>query len=309
MPIVHLPDGRVVHFADDTAPEAIEAAVRSMAANTGEGRRSYFDDVARTAAGEVSGFARGLTAPVLHPLDTVAGLAQTVTHPIDTTTAVLRNIKRLSMEGDAGEIGDAVGNVLGGVVGAKALPAAAARAPAGMVRAGEIATRTGAAIDKVTPFGLAEAAFRADPHGLAVAAAPTALKVGGRVLTKAGEALGGRPAAALAPAGDAMAAGYDRYLPNTSAPASAPVSPLAAALSDQLPEAFGADTTAGPRVAGLRRPSAPAPRRPIGAEPMRELAAPSASAEIDQLIRALQNQRSPAAPQQFPAAWQPFLRK
>jgi hypothetical protein len=217
LPRVHLPGGGIANFPEGTPQEEIEAAI-AQHAPTAEPRapRSYLADVLATGGAELSGAFKGATAPILHPIDTVTGLASAVRHPLDTGEAVLRNISRLASEGSPEDIGDAIGQVLGSAVTAKAAPMAlrgvSRVAPGAIAATGEALTKGGSFVEKASPFGLAEAAWRADPRGLAVAAAPYAMKAAGRGLSAIAEKLQGAGAPAIEDAAEA-APGRDRRMP------------------------------------------------------------------------------------------------
>lgn len=180
---------------------------------------SYGDDVLSTLKGEGEGLVSGLTSPFLHPIDTAKGAYNTVRHPIDT----VKGISKILTEGSAEDLGQLYGNVAGGAILGK-VAAGAPRTVRGIVKAapdalaatGKGLERAGDFTKRVSPYGMAEAALRGDWKGGAVAAAPYAMKGTGSLLRKAGEWLGAETpeAAPSAP----LVEGFDRYMPNVSAP-------------------------------------------------------------------------------------------
>lgn len=132
--------------------------------------------------------AEGLYNTVRHPLDTLVGMGKAVAHPVDTVKAI----------GDDPRMG---GSLLGQLLLAPKLPGmaetAAAEGPGvvgrgvGAVGRGMEAVGTSAPAKAAGGFGAMEAALRLDPKGLAIAAAPKALELGGRGLQSVGRSIEG----------------------------------------------------------------------------------------------------------------------
>ncbi len=142
---------------------------------------------------------KGLFGMVAHPIDTVTNTASAVMHPLDTIEA---------LGDDPRAAGSMLGQVLLGKYAApKVMPALRASAPAvarGVAGAGRAAGAVGRGMEAVGEsaparhmgsFGAMEAALRMDPKGLALAAAPAALKYGGKAVQAGGRLLERAPAA------------------------------------------------------------------------------------------------------------------
>lgn len=198
MPLYTIRDpqsGRSLTVRGENPPTEAELTELFRATREPIAPRSYLQDVGSTLKGEVAG-----AATALNPLNIVRGVAalpSIAAHPVESATTLIRGVKRLYNEGNAEDIGNAIGQVLGSVVAGKVLPelpSAATRMgaaiPEAAVRGGTLLERAGQATRRVSPFGLAEAAFRADPKGIAVAAAPYAMEYGGRGMRALGYRLG-----------------------------------------------------------------------------------------------------------------------
>lgn len=102
--------------------------------------QALFNPVGSGAASGVSGgleqfggrAMQGLTAPLLHPIDTLEGIAHTIAHPIDTAEQRIDEFKQewkrnpaLALENAAGDVAGAVeGGRLGGAAAEKIVPVA-----------------------------------------------------------------------------------------------------------------------------------------------------------------------------------------
>ncbi len=142
---------------------------------------------------------KGLFGMVAHPIDTVTNTANAVMHPLDTIEA---------LGDDPRAAGSMLGQVLLGKYAApKVMPALRASAPSvarGVAGAGRAAGAVGRGMEAVGEsaparhmgsFGAMEAALRMDPKGLALAAAPAALKYGGKAVQAGGRLLERAPSA------------------------------------------------------------------------------------------------------------------
>ncbi len=138
---------------------------------------------------------KGLFGMVRHPIDTVTNTASAIAHPIDTWNTL-------------GDDPRAAGSMLGQVLMGRAVPGnvgkigeLGARGVAGAGRAAGAVGRGMEAVGASAParhlgtWGAVEAAMSMDPKGLLVAAAPTALKYGGKGLQAGGAMLERAPSA------------------------------------------------------------------------------------------------------------------
>ncbi len=145
---------------------------------------------------------KGLFGMVAHPIDSATNLASAVTHPLDTIEAL-------------GDDPRAAGSMLGQVLMGKLVPGnlgtigevagdaskIAARGVAGLGRGAGAVGRgletvaASAPAKHLATWGGVEAAMRMDPKGLMVAAAPAALKYGGKGLQAAGRVMERAPSA------------------------------------------------------------------------------------------------------------------
>ncbi len=105
---------------------------------------SYGEDVMSTLKGEAEGLVGGLTAPILHPIDTVTGLYNTVRHPIDTA----RGVGKVLTEGSAEDIGKLYGNVASGAILGKVAP----KLPTAVSKAMAVPERIGQSVDATLGF-------------------------------------------------------------------------------------------------------------------------------------------------------------
>ena len=142
---------------------------------------------------------KGLFGMVAHPIDAVTNLASSVAHPLDTIEA---------LGDDPRAAGSLLGQVLmGRMAGPKVGAVARSSAPAlaegaatvgrgvGAVGRGMEAVGASAPAKHLASWGGVEAAMAMDPKGLALAAAPTALKYGGKGVQAAGRLLERAPSA------------------------------------------------------------------------------------------------------------------
>jgi len=136
------PDGKGGYIPEDRVQDAVKAGAKfgspDTQVSTGQAyKEALFNPVGSGAASGVSGALeqaggramQGITAPLLHPLDTLSGIAHTIAHPIDTAEQRINEFKQewqknpaLALENAAGDV---VGAVEGGRLGSAALSKAA----------------------------------------------------------------------------------------------------------------------------------------------------------------------------------------
>lgn len=173
---------------------------------------AFVSELERTGGEAAAGLARSpldlvknTLGMVAHPLDAVAGTAKALAHPVETIKA---------LGNDPRAAGSLLGQTLLGEVAGPHLPAAVDAAP-GVIGRGTAAVGRGmeaAGSSKLANLaeagGLGDLAFRGDLKGGAIAAAPTALKYGGRGLQKLGSSIEGLQRAATdAPKPDSVLSG------------------------------------------------------------------------------------------------------
>jgi len=158
---------------------------------------------------------KGLFGMVAHPIDTATNLASSVAHPLDTIEA---------LGDDPRAAGSLLGQVLmGRVAGPKVGAVARASAPALAEGAASVGRGVGAVgrglevagasepVQKAAQLGGLHSILNLDPRGVALAAAPTALKYGGKAVQAGGRLLERAPSAMDSLMGneslDAVAAG------------------------------------------------------------------------------------------------------
>ena len=210
---------------------------------------------------------------VAHPVESMKGMAHAVSNPRETIQQLGDNPR---------EAGSALGQLL---LGRYAVPALAPKVPGTLSAVGGRAEALGSALAETKLGGLglpglgaAEAIFRSDPMGAAVAAAPYALKYGGRGLQRTGAALEGLKRGATVaeeaePAAVAPRARVSREAPYRAEP-SAPLEPP--------PE---------PELSVIE-PTSPEPQVAPGA------------ADVDELLGQIPEE-APAPT--LPTAWAPYL--
>lgn len=136
------PDGKGGYIPQDRVQDAVKAGAKFGSPDVHQStaqlyREALFNPVGSGAASGVSGgleqaggrAMQGITAPLLHPLDTLSGIAHTIAHPIDTAEQRINEFKQewkqnptLALENAAGDV---VGAVEGGRLGSAALSKAA----------------------------------------------------------------------------------------------------------------------------------------------------------------------------------------
>ena len=155
---------------------------------------AFLGELGRTGKEAAIGLARspwdllkGTFGLAAHPVESMKGMAHAVSNPRETIQQLGDNPR---------EAGSALGQLL---LGRYAVPAVAPKVPGAVSAVGRGAEAVGTTLAKgrfgggfgLPGLGAAEAIFRSDPMGVAVAAAPYALKYGGRGLQRAGAALEG----------------------------------------------------------------------------------------------------------------------
>lgn len=195
-------DDPFAEFAQKSAPSTFADEPTSYAGGV---VKSLADTGLRTVKGIVKG-----GASTLNPVNLVRGPYELgkdiLTNSGENTLAGLSAIAH----GDPEAGGEAIGGLLVGGAMGKLVP----KVPEGLRVTGNALEKGGVAARRISPFGIAESVFRGDPKGLAVAAAPYAAEYAGKGLRAAGEYFGAEKPGA--PVVNSMAAGYDRYMPNTS---------------------------------------------------------------------------------------------
>lgn len=161
---------------------------RESASSWHDPQGTYLGDVARFAGEELKGGGEALLGAV--DPRTYYNLGKDVlTNRGRNTLAGFKEIGSQVLQGNP----RAIGNVLGGAVAGKALPAMAKAAPDAMVTAGTAIDRGGAALAKSRPmqWGGAYSVMSGNPKGMAVAASPYVAQGAGKILAKGGRILGG----------------------------------------------------------------------------------------------------------------------
>lgn len=206
------PDGTIHVFPDDFTDADISAAFDSMEQVSGAPKGAPGATYGSQVAGAAKGIAMG-GAKALWPPNIIRGVVELGRDVLETggqrTIAGIKRLPseamRLAREGSAEELGEAAGTMVASAYAPRMIPPTVratgrvvTKVPKAMIATGKGLERVGKASRRISPFGVAEAVFRADPHGLAVAAAPYAIKGTGTMLRKAGEYLRPREAVSSA---------------------------------------------------------------------------------------------------------------
>lgn len=199
---------RANQFSQSSGLDRAEADNAAMAAQT---RAEAQDDPGAIMSAQTGRIATGIPkavlgglAGLLHPSDTASGLGQTIqgaghylTHPGE----LMEDISRVAHDPEASaEIASNLGAapILAGI--AENVPAGVEAVGGGLQKAGGMAEHAGNFLANKTVanmtlpgLGAADAIFRGDPKGVAVAAAPYALKYAGKGVAAVGRGIEGVP--------------------------------------------------------------------------------------------------------------------